>query len=89
MPFLPLNGSLIAYDLILLAMNIHFQGKKITVKNALFELPHSQTGVRAQYTRLKNEGWLQVQPSDEDARIRHLLPTNKLIHTYMSLLSSI
>ena len=52
---LPIENSLIAYDLILL-LSIHsYSNNTVSVKNLFASLPHSPTAVRYHYQRLLND----------------------------------
>ena len=77
--YLPIENSLIAYDLILL-LSIHNYSKgHITVKQLFKSLPHSTTAIRSHYTRFINDGWIEVYSNLEDKRVKFVRPTQKFI----------
>lgn len=77
--YLPIENSLIAYDLILL-LSIHNYSKgHITVKQLFKSLPHSTTAIRYHYTRFINDGWIEVYSNLEDKRVKFVRPTQKFI----------
>jgi DNA-binding MarR family transcriptional regulator len=78
---LPIESSLIAYDLVLL-LSIHSYSKnQISVKNLFSSLPHSPTAIRRHYQRLINEGWIEHYQDTKDKRIKYVRPTKKFILT--------
>ncbi len=78
---LPIENSLIAYDLILL-LSIHsYSNNKISVKNLFSSLPHSPTAIRYHYQRLINDGWIEHYLDAKDRRIKYVQPTTKFIET--------
>ena len=77
--YLPIENSLIAYDLILL-LSIHNYSKgHITVKQLFKSLPHSTTAIRYHYTRFINDGWIEVYSNLEDKRVKFVRTTQKFI----------
>jgi len=74
---LPIDNSLIAYDLmLLLSIHAYSQGK-ITVKQLFASLPHSATAVRHHYQRFVDEGWIDHYPDPKDKRIKYIHTTEK------------
>jgi len=77
--YLPIENSLIAYDLILL-LSIHNYSKgHITVKQLFKSLPHSTTAIRYHYTRFINDGWIEAYSNSQDKRVKFVRPTQKFI----------
>lgn len=76
---LPIENSLIAYDLILLLSIHNYSNGRITVKQLFGSLPHSPTAIRHHYQRFLDDGWIELYPDLEDRRIRYVQPTNKFI----------
>jgi len=78
---LPIDNSLIAYDLILLLSIYSLSNNKINVKILFSSLPHSPTGIRHHYQRLINDGWIEHYLDTKDKRIKYVRPTTKFIET--------
>jgi DNA-binding MarR family transcriptional regulator len=76
---LPIQNSLIAYDLILLLSIHNYAQGHITVKQLFNSLPHSATAVRYHYKRFIDDGWLENYSDAKDKRIKYIRPTSKLI----------
>ena len=76
---LPIENSLIAYDLILLLSIHNYSNGRITVKQLFGSLPHSPTAIRSHYQRLLDDGWIELSPDPKDRRIRYVQPTKKFI----------
>jgi DNA-binding MarR family transcriptional regulator len=76
---LPIENSLIAYDLILLLSIHHYSNGHITVKQLFASIPHSYTAVRIHYQRFLDEGWIEHYPDPSDKRIKYVRPTQKFI----------
>jgi DNA-binding MarR family transcriptional regulator len=77
--YLPIQNSLIAYDLILLLSIHNYSEGNITVKQLFNSLPHSATAVRYHYKRFIDEGWIENYMNPNDKRIKYVRPTSKLI----------
>jgi DNA-binding MarR family transcriptional regulator len=77
--YLPIQNSLIAYDLILWLSIHNYSRGHITVKQLFNSLPHSATAVRYHYKRLINDGWIENYMDAKDKRIKYIRPTAKLI----------
>ena len=86
---LPIEGSLVALDLVYFPVSCHNNNELASMKVLLTTLPHSPTGVRYHYRRLLNEGWIQTRGSNSDARVRFIEPTEKLLRVYFSLLDEL
>lgn len=76
---LPIENSLIAYDLLLLLSIHNYSNGHITVKHLFASLPYSYTAVRVHYQRYLNEGWIEHYPDTKDKRIKYIRPTSKFV----------
>ena len=81
---LPIQNSLIAYDIILLLSIHNYAQGNITVKQLFNSLPHSATAVRYHYSRFIKDGWVETYMDTKDKRIKYVRPTYKLIETVNS-----
>jgi DNA-binding MarR family transcriptional regulator len=78
---LPIENSLIAYDLILLLSIYSYSKNNINVKNLFSSLPYSHTAIRHHYQRLINDGWIEHYLDTKDKRIKYVRPTRQFIET--------
>ena len=88
---LPVEESVVAYDLIMLLAIKFAKQEPINVKQIYILLPHSYTAVRQHYIRLKNDGWIESTGDEKDARVKYITPTSKfteLINSYAKFLTS-
>ena len=76
---LPIENSLIAYDLLLLLSIHNYSNGHITVKQLFASLPYSYTAVRGHYQRYVNDGWIEHYPDIKDKRIKYVRPTEKFV----------
>jgi DNA-binding MarR family transcriptional regulator len=76
---LPIENSLIAYDIFLLLSINSYSNNKISVKNLFTSLPHSPTAIRHHYQRLINDGWIEHYLDPKDKRVKYIQPTKKFI----------
>jgi DNA-binding MarR family transcriptional regulator len=76
---LPIENSLIAYDLLLLLAIHNYSNGHITVKQLFASLPYSYTAVRVHYQRYLDEGWIEHYTDPSDKRIKYVRPTQKFI----------
>lgn len=74
---LPMNDSLIAYDLILYIASMHSEQKPIGVKQFFSALPHSYTAIRHHYKRLLDDGYVVHKHDERDRRVKLIQPTEK------------
>ncbi|MBU3542961.1 hypothetical protein ICE94_06705 [Polynucleobacter sp. MWH-Loch1C5] len=79
---LPVDNSLVAYDIYLSIMEKYCANERCTVKVLFESLPHSYTAVRSHYQRLLKSNWIQVIKSDEDGRVKYVTPTAKSIKAF-------
>jgi DNA-binding MarR family transcriptional regulator len=78
---LPIENSLIAYDLILVLAINNYAKNNISIKELFASVPHSYTAVRGHYLRFVNDGWVEHYLDSSDRRIKYVRPTPKLIRT--------
>ena len=76
---LPIENSLIAYDLILLLSIHNYSNSHITVKQLFASMPHSATATRIHYQRFFDDGWIENYADTNDGRIKYVRPTRKFI----------
>lgn len=77
--YLPIDNSLIAYDLILLLSIHNYSEGHITVKQLFRSLPYSSTAIRYHYTRFITDGWIEIYRNVQDKRVKFVRPTQKFI----------
>lgn len=53
-------------------------GKSLTMKQLIYELPYSEAGIQYHLRGLLNDGWLLIRQSNEDRRVRHVIPGERL-----------
>ena len=78
---LPIENSLIAYDLILVLAINNYAKNNISIKELFASVPHSYTAVRGHYLRFVNDGWVEHYLDESDKRIKYVRPTTKLVKT--------
>jgi DNA-binding MarR family transcriptional regulator len=78
---LPIENSLIAYDLILVLAINNYAKNNISIKELFASVPHSYTAVRGHYLRFVKDGWVEHYLDESDKRIKYVRPTAKLIKT--------
>jgi hypothetical protein len=78
---LPIENSLIAYDLILVLAINNYAKNNISIKELFASVPHSYTAVRGHYLRFVNDGWVEHYLDGADKRIKYVRPTAKLVKT--------
>lgn len=79
---LPLQNSLIPLDILNTVMSAHLGGRELPVKSLMSQLPYSLAGLRFHYARLLDAGWIENRPSERDARIRLVIPSDRLLACY-------
>lgn len=83
---LPAENSLIALDLIFMITISHITKEKLTVKSLWSNLAGSNTGIRFQFNKLIDGGWIVTSTHEGDARAKLVSPTPKLLNLLASLL---
>ena len=76
---LPTDDSMIAYELILLLAEAHYDVRELTIKQTFSSLPYSYTPVRQHYKRFLKDGWITLVPNANDKRVKHVKPSPSLI----------
>ncbi len=79
---LPIDSSLIPFDLIFRIVISHLNKKELTIKLLFVDLPHSEMGMRYHFRRLQEKEWIYICPSNTDKRSKIVLPTNKLLENF-------
>jgi hypothetical protein len=85
---LPIQNSLIALDILNSVAISYLSSQKLSVKVLMSALPHSPAGLRYHYVRLLEDGWLTTVKDAEDARIRWVKPTERLLASYQRILAA-
>jgi hypothetical protein len=76
---LPIDNSLIPFDLIFKVGLAHASDENLSVKSLFADLPHSAMGMRYHLNRLLDNGWIEMLPSPSDRRSKIVRPTEKLL----------
>jgi hypothetical protein len=75
---LPIYGSLLGRDLILLLARYHLEGRRFTLKEVYLSLPYSENAIRRHLKRLLQEGWISLGPPGPDKRFRFVIASGRL-----------
>lgn len=75
---LPIFGTLLGSDLILLLTQFYAEGKKPTLKELYLSLPYSENAIRLQLQKLERGGWLAFEYAQHDRRFRGIILEPKL-----------
>lgn len=76
---LPIDSSLIAYEIILISMKYHSDGKELPLKVIFSNKNFTEMGARSHMSRLERGGWIRVIKSNYDLRVKVVQPTPRLI----------
>lgn len=79
---LPIENSLIAYEVILIAMKFHVEKEELPLKVIFSNKNFTEMGARYHLNRLIKNSWLDSERSQSDLRVRVISPTKKLICAY-------
>ena len=75
----PESESILAIDILVNVANNTLSNNPTPMKVLLGSIPFSEVGIRKQVTRLKKTGWLRIDRSALDQRIRVLVAEDKLL----------
>ena len=75
----PAARSLLAIDILVHTADNTLRKHPTSMKDLLGAIPFSEVGIRKQVTRLVKEGWLRIDHSSADKRIRILVAEEKLL----------
>jgi len=75
---LPLENSLVAFDIILFFSDCLVHSRTVTVKDLFESLPYSYTAVRYHYKRLLSNGWLEQKNDTNDLRVKYVYPSQRM-----------
>jgi len=70
---------MLAFLIIVKCLKHHFNQESLNIKNLYLQLEYSELAVRKQILRLKKMGWLEVECSHLDKRVKYLFASKKLI----------
>lgn len=77
--YLPVHNSLLPFHIITTTMSHHMDGKELSLKGLSMHLEWSQTGIRKHVDRLSKDGWVIIDTSSTDKRVKYIKPSQKLI----------
>ena len=75
----PDSESILDIDILVNVANNTLSNNPTPMKDLLGSIPFSEVGIRKQVTRLKKTGWLRIDRSPLDHRIRVLVAEDKLL----------
>jgi len=75
----PAARSLLAIDILIHTADSTLRKHPTSMKELLGAIPFSEVGIRKQVSRLVKEGWLRIDHSSTDKRIRILVAEEKLL----------
>ena len=76
---LPLDGSLLAFDLLTVTAHHTMLGQALNLKQLNTQMNYSEAGVRKQLKRCLEQGWLELQAGQNDKRVKYVVATPKLL----------
>ncbi len=76
---LPIGHSYIPQDIIFKVLDSYFENREISVKILFAELPYSVMGIRHHFDRLIKNNWIELRKSEKDARVKTVIPSDKLL----------
>jgi DNA-binding MarR family transcriptional regulator len=83
---LPIDNSLIAYDLFLFVAMRDSTGEDCTVKELFGSLPYSYTAIRSHYLRFLQEGLIELHADGVDKRVRYVVASKsfrEILNSYL------
>ena len=75
----PAARSLLAIDILVHTADCTLRKCPMSMKNYFCTIPFSEVGIRKQIKRLVKEGWMRIDLSNADKRIRILVAEDKLL----------
>lgn len=76
---LPIYGSLLGHDLVLLLAQLYVKRRHFMLKEVYCSLPYSENAIRLHLKRLLREGWLVHDQLGQDRRFRFVTPSARLL----------
>ena len=87
---LPIYGSLLGRDLVLLLTQLYLESRALSLKEIYLSLPYSENAVRQHLQRLKRGAWVRLEGTPDDKRVKAIRLTKKFEHAlqgYLKILS--
>lgn len=75
---IPTYGSLIGLEIFLFLCERDLLAQPVRLKDLYLELTRSQGGVRRLVRQLEEDGWIEIETSEQDRRTHFVTPTPKL-----------
>lgn len=72
---------MVAYIIIVKCLKYHLSQQELKLKTLYLEMTCSEIATREQIVKLTNGGWLILEQSHQDKRVKFLKPTDKLLRT--------
>jgi hypothetical protein len=67
---LPILGSLLGLDLILLLTQLHIESRSFSLKEIYLSLPYSENAIRLHLQKLERQGWIAMDSPGGDRRFK-------------------
>ena len=83
---LPIDASLLAYDLLICACFHTLSDAPLNYKQLFLTLPYSKNGIRKQLNKFVADGWLEICTDVDDKRVRYVVALPKLLNAVGSYL---
>lgn len=75
----PAARSLLAIDILVHTTDSTLRKRPMSMKDLFCAIPFSEVGIRKQIKRLVKEGWMRIDLSNADKRVRILVAEDKLL----------
>ena len=79
---LPIENSLIAFEIILETMSYHYRDDELSLKVIFSSKKFTEMGARFHLNRLVKNEWIISEKSIHDLRVKTIRPTEKLIKIF-------
>jgi hypothetical protein len=86
---LPNQHSVIPFNILFLVGSSYFDGKTLSLKSLLTDTPFSEMGIRTHLKYLIDNELIYISDSNEDGRVKFVLPSDKLINILLKFDSDI
>lgn len=76
---LPIKHSMVAFIVLVKCLKFHLSERELNLKKLYLEMQYSEISIRKQIVILQSSGWVTIEVSAQDRRVKFLKPTKKLL----------
>jgi len=76
---IPIKNSIVAFVVLVKCLKVHLSNQELNLKKLYLDMQYSEISIRKQIYILESFGWVIIEVSAKDRRVKLLKPTDKFL----------